>query len=141
MQQSRVHSLALDAQWLCSESPSRAHTVPVCARFLLLLVVRCSQLLRTCTAFVPLLQVANVVGRAESLSCIFFLLSVLSYTHSIGGLRRSPLLPVSHVRWPFTLLSVVFAACAMLSKEQGITALGVCAAFDVLVHWETVIQR
>lgn len=85
------------------------------------------------------LQVANVVGRAESLSCIFFLLSVLSYTHSIGGLRRSPFLPPSHVGWPFTLLGVLFAACAMLSKEQGIMALGVCAAFDVLAHWETVV--
>lgn len=89
--------------------------------------------------YFAILQVANVVGRAESLSCIFFLLSVLSYTHSIGGLRQSPFPPVSNVRWSFILLVVLFAACAMLSKEQGIMALGVCATLDVLVHWETVI--
>lgn len=86
-----------------------------------------------------ILQVANVVGRAESLSCIFFLLSVLLYTHSIGGFRHSAFVPILHVRWSFILLSVLFAACAMLSKEQGIMALGVCATFDVLVHWETVV--
>ena len=85
------------------------------------------------------LQVTNVVGRAESLSCIFFLLSVLSYTYSIGGFRHSSFVPILHVRWSFILLSVLFAACAMLSKEQGIMALGVCATFDVLVHWETVV--
>ena len=28
----------------------------------------------------------------------------------------------------------------MLSKEQGVTALGVCAGFDVLLHWEVLLK-
>ena len=28
----------------------------------------------------------------------------------------------------------------MLSKEQGITVLGVCAAYDVLKHWGSVLN-
>ncbi len=29
----------------------------------------------------------------------------------------------------------------MLSKEQGVTALGVCAVYDVLLHWKIVRHR
>lgn len=28
----------------------------------------------------------------------------------------------------------------MLSKEQGITAIGVCAAYDILIHWPGVVR-
>lgn len=28
----------------------------------------------------------------------------------------------------------------MLSKEQGITVLGVCVAYDVLKHWDSVLN-
>lgn len=74
------------------------------------------------------LQVASVVGRAELVSCIFFLLSFLSYAHAIK-------------MWPstkqslFLFLSICLAFLSILSKEQGITILGVCIAYDVLLHW------
>ena len=36
------------------------------------------------------------------------------------------------------------SACSLLSKEQGVTVLGVCAGFDVLLHysmWSSLIRR
>lgn len=74
------------------------------------------------------LQVASVVGRAELVSCIFFLLSFLSYAHVVKMLpstKQSLLL----------LLSICLAFLSMISKEQGITILGICIAYDVLLHW------
>ena len=29
---------------------------------------------------------------------------------------------------------------SLLSKEQGVTVLGVCAAFDVFIHWDSVMS-
>lgn len=40
----------------------------------------------------------------------------------------------------FIALSLFLALLSMLSKEQGITVIGVCAAYDVLVHWNEVTK-
>lgn len=76
------------------------------------------------------------MGRAEVLSCIFLLLSFLCYRKSMS--RGSGPAPSSlpHTSWPHLLGSVFLSACSMLSKEQGIVALGVCASYDIIVHWE-----
>ena len=52
--------------------------------------------------------------------------------------RGGSLVATAGTRWHYVALSVVLSTCSMLSKEQGITALGVCAGFDVLLHWEAV---
>jgi len=36
------------------------------------------------------------------------------------------------------VLSLSFSIVSLLSKEQGITALGVCAAFDVFLNWDSI---
>ena len=73
--------------------------------------------------------VANTVGRAEILSALFYVLAILVYMRAI---RSSNI--YSH-----TLVSVLLSGCAMLSKEQGITAIGICVVADVLVHWDQLM--
>ncbi len=41
-------------------------------------------------------------------------------------------------KWHYVALSICLSAFSMLSKEQGVTALVVCAGYDVLLHWRTV---
>lgn len=66
-------------------------------------------------------------------SCIFFLLSFLCY-HQL--LRSDVARPAA--RWLTMAASLFFAVCSLLSKEQGITVLGVCGAYDVLHHWDNI---
>ncbi|CAI8035646.1 Protein O-mannosyl-transferase TMTC4, partial [Geodia barretti] len=70
-------------------------------------------------------SVSGVVGRAELASALFFFSSILAYPSptSQGG-RAVEILRL--------LLTLVLAGSAMLFKEQGITALGVCTVSDVL---------
>ena len=86
------------------------------------------------------MQVASVVGRAEVVSCIFLLLASLLYAKAISIGSGGSIVPSPRTKWLYVLGSVALSVCAMLSKEQGITALGVCASFDVLLHWE-MLQR
>jgi hypothetical protein len=83
----------------------------------------------------PLLQVASIVGRAEVLSCIFFILSILSYCKGVSKGQGPSLSPLPSTNWSYVMVSVLLCLCSMLSKEQGIVALGVCATFDVILHW------
>ena len=82
------------------------------------------------------LQVASVVGRAEVLSCIFFLLSIISYVRGVSRGRGCTLTPLARTDWRWVLTSLFLTLCAMLSKEQGIVAIGVSATFDVILHWD-----
>ncbi|XP_045459919.1 protein O-mannosyl-transferase TMTC1-like [Melitaea cinxia] len=68
-----------------------------------------------------LLRVAGVVGRADVLACVFFLLSLLLY-HGSSSRRRV---------WS----SVVLAALSMLAKETGLTALLFNLIFDIYRSW------
>ena len=79
--------------------------------------------------------VSGIVGRAELLSAVFFLASLLSYsrTGAGGGLARVGLAAGS-------------ACLALLSKEVGITAIGLCLTHELfvlrglhkqIVHWLT----
>ena len=81
------------------------------------------------------MQVSNIVGRAELLSCVFFLLSILSYYWAIyKGVTL-------HTRWPLVMLSILFAGTALFSKEQGITSIGVYLLLDVLLCWDIVWSK
>lgn len=65
--------------------------------------------------------VTGVVGRAELLSSIFFTLAILSYRESVAG------------GWIAQCKFVIYVSLAMFSKEQGITVLGVCFAYEVFM--------
>ena len=70
--------------------------------------------------------VASVVGRAELLCCMCFLLCLLS-RHSASQRRRGVLGSVMRL-----LVAAAFAVLATGSKETGITAPAVAAALDLL---------
>ncbi|KAK1341963.1 hypothetical protein QTO34_016715 [Cnephaeus nilssonii] len=72
--------------------------------------------------------VAGVVGRADLLGALFFLLSFLGYCRAF---RESNKEGTHSTFW--VLLSILLGAVAMLCKEQGITVLGLNAVFDILV--------
>ncbi|XP_076857820.1 protein O-mannosyl-transferase TMTC4 isoform X2 [Brachyhypopomus gauderio] len=73
-------------------------------------------------------SVAGIVGRADLLCALCFQLSFLTYCRAFQGGGKSDRFSVSWVA-----VSLLLCAVAMLCKEQGITVLGVNAAFDVLV--------
>lgn len=64
------------------------------------------------------------------LACIFFLLSFLFYSQAINI--------HSNYSSAYIFLSIILGFFSMLSKEQGITVLGVCGAYDVLAHWKSL---
>ncbi|XP_060080466.1 protein O-mannosyl-transferase TMTC3-like isoform X2 [Ylistrum balloti] len=69
--------------------------------------------------------VTGVVGRAEALSSIFFLLALMSFSKSTGYR--------SDIGWRPLILTVILVTVAMLCKEQGITVIGVCCVYEVFV--------
>ncbi|XP_040569005.1 protein O-mannosyl-transferase TMTC2 [Lepeophtheirus salmonis] len=86
--------------------------------------------------------VAGLVGRAEVLSGIFFLLSILCYLKEIRSLtldENGNIIKASRgqVPWKTLLLTTV----SMLSKENGITALGVCFLLEVVLKKRSSMQR
>ncbi|CAJ1079773.1 protein O-mannosyl-transferase TMTC4 isoform X1 [Xyrichtys novacula] len=74
-------------------------------------------------------SVAGIVGRADLLCALFFQLSFLTYCKAFN--RGSDRDDRFSVQW--VMVSLLLCAAAMLCKEQGITVLGVNAAFDVLL--------
>ncbi|XP_043748413.1 protein O-mannosyl-transferase TMTC4 isoform X5 [Cervus elaphus] len=72
--------------------------------------------------------VAGVVGRADLLGALFFLLSFLGYCKAFRETNKER----THSTF-WVLLSILLGAVAMLCKEQGITVLGLNAVFDILV--------
>uniref|UniRef100_A0A2K6DN43 Protein O-mannosyl-transferase TMTC4 n=1 Tax=Macaca nemestrina TaxID=9545 RepID=A0A2K6DN43_MACNE len=74
-------------------------------------------------------KVAGVVGRADLLCALFFLLSFLGYCKAFRESNKEG--TYSSTFW--VLLSIFLGAVAMLCKEQGITVLGLNAVFDILV--------
>lgn len=74
-------------------------------------------------------SVAGIVGRADLLCALFFQLSFFTYCKAFD--RGSDRDDRFSVQW--VVVSLLLCAAAMLCKEQGITVLGVNAAFDVLL--------
>ncbi|KAM9803164.1 protein O-mannosyl-transferase TMTC4 [Syngnathus typhle] len=74
-------------------------------------------------------SVAGIVGRADLLCALFFHLSFLTYCKAFNkGADKDGNFSVGWI-----VVSLSLCAAAMLCKEQGITVLGVNAAFDVLL--------
>ena len=77
--------------------------------------------------------VSNVVGRADVLCGLFYLLALLSYINSFSDARTSEgnKRPARYSK--FWLASCIFwCVLALFSKEQGVTVFGVCVVYDVL---------
>ena len=68
--------------------------------------------------------VTGVVGRAELLASVFFLVVVLQY----AKMARQ-----SSVSWRSLIVTSLLICLAMLSKEQGITVIAVCVVHEVFV--------
>lgn len=88
--------------------------------------------------------VAGVVGRADVLACLFFLLALCLYIDYCNARmhRRSPVTvngcrPAvwrrTDVRWFYFAGFVVCTCASMLSKEHGVTVIAVCLVYDVLI--------
>jgi hypothetical protein len=113
--------------------------------------------------------VAGIVGRADILAAVFFLLALLAFKAHISARSREERQAATkkpqssknsnhHQDYsslqcdkngnfaaackkqqqhnlafePYLAFTVIFAACAMFSKEQGVTVLGVCFVMDLL---------
>ncbi|XP_049738694.1 protein O-mannosyl-transferase TMTC1 isoform X3 [Elephas maximus indicus] len=74
--------------------------------------------------------VAGIVGRADVLACLLFLLTFLSYSRSLDQCCVGECFPPTASPL-FLLLSLVLGTCAMLVKETGITVFGVCLVYDL----------
>ncbi|VTJ80494.1 Hypothetical predicted protein [Marmota monax] len=74
--------------------------------------------------------VAGIVGRADVLACLLFLLAFLSYNRSLDQCCAGECFPPTASPF-FLLLSLFLGTCAMLVKETGITVFGVCLVYDL----------
>ncbi|XP_062051006.1 protein O-mannosyl-transferase TMTC1 isoform X3 [Lepus europaeus] len=74
--------------------------------------------------------VAGIVGRADVLACLLFLLAFLSYNRSLGPCHAAGCFPPT-ASPVFLLLSLFLGTCAMLVKETGLTVFGVCLIYDL----------
>ncbi|XP_076281504.1 protein O-mannosyl-transferase Tmtc4 [Lasioglossum baleicum] len=70
--------------------------------------------------------VSGIVGRAELLCALFMWLSILLYHQSINASRL-------FYRWCSMCGCIASIATAMLCKETGITAIGICSIYDLIV--------
>ncbi|KAG5267253.1 hypothetical protein AALO_G00219680 [Alosa alosa] len=76
--------------------------------------------------------VSGIVGRADVLACLLFLLTFLSYIRSVSVWGSEEAIPGTAS--PSSLLmSLGLGTCAMLVKETGITVFAVCVLYDALV--------
>ncbi|XP_061523855.1 protein O-mannosyl-transferase TMTC1 isoform X2 [Phycodurus eques] len=76
--------------------------------------------------------VSGIVGRADLLACLLFLLAFLSYIRSVDVTTSVDSTP-STVSAGSLVISLLLGTCAMLVKETGITVFGVCVVYDALV--------
>ncbi|XP_064628907.1 protein O-mannosyl-transferase TMTC2-like [Lineus longissimus] len=75
--------------------------------------------------------VAGIVGRADVGCCLFFLLSLLSYMKYCKFRDKDR--PFAQ-RWAFLVGTAIFTAASLLTKEQGVTVLAVCAIYDIFIQ-------
>ncbi|XP_067670555.1 protein O-mannosyl-transferase TMTC4-like [Haliotis asinina] len=80
-------------------------------------------------------SVASVVGRADLLCALTFLLSFLFYAR--GCLPRTSSCLVSFRPESFSLVYILASTClcvvSTFCKEQGITVIGICSVYDIIV--------
>ncbi|XP_066489913.1 protein O-mannosyl-transferase TMTC1 isoform X3 [Tiliqua scincoides] len=84
--------------------------------------------------------VTGIVGRADVLACLLFLLAFLSYNRSVDQLYVGEHFPPT-ASLSFLLLSLFLGTCAMLVKETGITVFGVCLVYDCFLLSQNRLSR
>lgn len=77
--------------------------------------------------------VTGVVGRAETLSSLFYLAALLNYSKATAY--------HSATNWLSLLFTVMLVAVAMLCKEQGITVIGVCCVYEVFIAQRMTLKE
>eukprot|EP00057_Strongylocentrotus_purpuratus_P016302 XP_011670776.1 PREDICTED: transmembrane and TPR repeat-containing protein 4 [Strongylocentrotus purpuratus] len=78
-------------------------------------------------------NVAGIVGRADLLCALFFFMSFLVYT-TVCKSDSSCLDSTPLYSYLCLVLSMVLCAVAMLCKEQGITVIGICSVYDIIIN-------
>ncbi|XP_023230734.1 transmembrane and TPR repeat-containing protein 4-like [Centruroides sculpturatus] len=75
-------------------------------------------------------SVSAVVGRADLLCALFFFLSFLAY---VKGCKKAIEVNIAS---SFTWIGIclILAGISMLCKEQGITVIGICSAYDIIIN-------
>lgn len=123
--------------WLQQLEPYGYHVVNV-----ILHTVVCLMYLRMCSMFLPELTsfiattlftvhpihteaVTGVVGRAETLSSVFFLGAFIFYVTATEQKNQ--------VGWKYMITTMICITSAMLCKEQGITMTAICAVYEIFV--------
>lgn len=87
--------------------------------------------------------VASVVGRADILSCVFFMLSFLCYSRHVrarnvpppsrtGAGRKSAAAAV------YLAFCVLFALLSMLAKENGVSVMAVCIGYELMLMLRSI---
>ncbi|ESP04617.1 hypothetical protein LOTGIDRAFT_135841 [Lottia gigantea] len=80
--------------------------------------------------------VAGIVGRADEGACLFFILTFLSYMKYTAYRDTSD---NATKRWVYIFGVYLWTTAGLLTKEQAITVLGVCLAYDMfIVHKVTL---
>ena len=75
-----------------------------------------------------------MVGRAELLASLMYILAILSYAKSSSKKRQKSVQGyIRPTKWRHLLMTLGLAGLSMLSKEQGVTVLAVCAAYEIFV--------
>ncbi|XP_067143429.1 protein O-mannosyl-transferase TMTC4 isoform X1 [Centruroides vittatus] len=75
-------------------------------------------------------SVSAVVGRADLLCALFFFLSFLAY---VKGCKKAIEVNIaSSLTW--IGICLILAGISMLCKEQGITVIGICSAYDIIIN-------
>ncbi|XP_067123491.1 protein O-mannosyl-transferase Tmtc3-like isoform X2 [Centruroides vittatus] len=69
--------------------------------------------------------VTGIVGRAETLSSVFFLLAFLSYTKCCQKWKT--------IEWFSLVQCIIITIIATLCKEQGITVVAVCCVYEIFI--------
>ncbi|GAB1600907.1 protein O-mannosyl-transferase TMTC4-like isoform X1 [Argonauta hians] len=78
-------------------------------------------------------NVAGVVGRADLLCALLVTLSILAYIKACNT-EKSCLSEIpANFSWPWFTGSIIFMASSMFCKEQGITVIGICSAYDIIM--------
>ncbi|KAL5004274.1 hypothetical protein ScPMuIL_017730 [Solemya velum] len=82
-------------------------------------------------------SVAGIVGRADLLCAVFFLLSFILYVKScaaelVSVEGKNVLYRPLHFSVPCMTASMMLCGLSILCKEQGITILGLCSAYDIV---------
>ena len=77
-----------------------------------------------------------MVGRAEILCAIWYLMAILVF------MRLTKIKNASALFWLHSALVVLLSITALLCKEQGVTVLGVCAAYDICTKfsYKSIVQ-